>query len=132
MMFEYKCRICGAREITTDRADSLGRCKSVECNGELRRLFSFHTAGVHPRTRFKEHKNATTGLPTSSMHQFKDDLKRLGEAATLRTGVEHNYQPIDRQDRAAAGVSEHAEEHLARNREQARKDRIAKLTGKAA
>lgn len=131
MIFEYKCRICGTRKLTTERADTIGRCTNPDCNGELRRLFSFSTANVAPQTRFKEHLNSSTGLPTSSMHQHEENLRRLSEERTRATGIEHNYVPIDSRDREALGVSEHAEEHLRKNREQARKDKIDKLKGAA-
>ena len=44
------------------------------------------------------HYNATVGKEVSDMRGFKDDLKRKSEEATLRTGIEHNYEPIDYQE----------------------------------
>lgn len=42
-----------------------------------------------------EHLNSTTGTIVSDMKGFKSDLQRKSEDAYLRTGVEHNYEPLD-------------------------------------
>lgn len=128
MIYEYKCRVCGDRMLTTTRGDTMGRCRNTGCNGELRRVFSVNTMNVHPSTRFKpQAKNIATGLPTNSMREHEDNLRRLSEERTRATGIEHNYVSVDPRDRDAAGVSKDAEDHLKRNRAQAKADKIAQL-----
>lgn len=50
--------------------------------------------------------NPTTGAYVSSSSDFKSQLSAASDAASLRTGTPHNYQPIDPRDPVAAGVTE--------------------------
>lgn len=63
-------------------------------DGEWRR--DYRSVGlVNP---MMEHWNNTTGTVVSDMKGFKNDLKRRSDEATMRTGIEHNYEPIDYAD----------------------------------
>jgi hypothetical protein len=42
-----------------------------------------------------DHFNQTTGTMIGSNRQFREELKEMSEVATLKTGIEHNYEPID-------------------------------------
>lgn len=53
----------------------------------------FHSVSVLPA--FQGHFNHSVGAYVSSMREFKDHLKRGSEAQSLRTGVDHNYVPVD-------------------------------------
>jgi hypothetical protein len=58
---------------------------------------------------FPEHFNNSVGEFVSNKRQFYDGLKRQSEVQSIRTGVEHNYQPVDPTDMAdpsAHGVTD--------------------------
>lgn len=60
------------------------------CDLEARRVysdFSFH--------RYTEHYNPSVGKVVSSDEQFRTELKKASEDATRRTGVEHNFVPME-------------------------------------
>lgn len=42
-----------------------------------------------------EHYNPTVGKPISSMNQLKSELSRASDEQSEKTGVTHNYQPVD-------------------------------------
>lgn len=52
------------------------------------------------------HWNASTGTIVSSPKQFERELKRSSEEATERTGIPHNYVPVDVSDTTALGVTD--------------------------
>lgn len=56
-----------------------------------------------------EHYNTAVGEFITSKQQFYDGLKRQSEVASIRTGIDHNYEPLDPSDMAEAsshGVTE--------------------------
>jgi hypothetical protein len=75
------------------------------CGLTARRRFSFN-----PKPMFQDHFNTSVGKYVTSDQQFRDELKRGSEAATLRTGLEHHYEPVEAGDRDAYGITD---EHLA-------------------
>lgn len=115
MIYEYKCTNCGARTHSTQRGDRLAAmCRSCGHPGPLQRVWGFsHRPGM------EEHLNSTTGLPVSSMRQFKDQLKAASDKATLETGIEHDYQPREWGDHAAFGATAEGihESNLAREKQ---------------
>jgi hypothetical protein len=72
-----------------------------ECQYPLVRIFSFA-----PKRMMHEHFNLSSGTVVSDHKQFRDDLKRASERATLRTGIPHDYQPVDLGEKEALGVTE--------------------------
>lgn len=99
-MFEYQCRTCGYRHLSDMRGDSLGSCRCGA--GELRRLFSFSFKPIiHP------HYNPSIGKVVSDDSQVRSELSRLSDEATARTGILHNYVPVDlRDDLSSLGMTE--------------------------
>lgn len=122
--YEYKCQGCGdIREITCAADDKLKQDWDMgafghspycpECDGSLvlsencerchgrgriicgdyRRRFSFSTGPI-----FQPHLNGTTGTYVTSRAQFNDELKRISERETLRTGIDSTITPIDHQE----------------------------------
>lgn len=85
---------CGAFLSTSRPMNEDTLHKTCECCGlEARRVFSdfaFH--------RFTPHYSPAVGKPVSSQKEFREDLKRASEEATLRTGMPHDFQPIDIRD----------------------------------
>lgn len=97
-LYEYRCQDCGHRVLSDECADEI--C-TVCCGARGQRIWSFSNATI-----MHEHMNTTLGEPVSSMRQFKDGLKRKSEEATARTGIPHNFQPIDPTDKKALGVTD--------------------------
>lgn len=111
MMYEYKCPECDQRYLTQYRGDRLDlfqvntseamrHDRTCTYNGKMVRVFSFSVAPM-----MQEHWNATVNKPIRSQQQFKDELKRMGEAASEYDGFEHDYQPVDPEDTKALGVT---------------------------
>lgn len=63
----------------------------LPCGLDAKRIFS----GVNMAQVMQSHYNESTGTVVSSKRQHSDDLKRRSEEATLRTGIEHNFVPMD-------------------------------------
>lgn len=93
----YICKQCGE---AAESESPIGRepvrpTRCFWCGSDgFRRDYS----GVALARPMMAHYNATVGKEVSDMKGFKDDLKRKSEEATLRTGIEHNYEPIDYSD----------------------------------
>lgn len=86
-VYEYKCRECGmADHGTTQRPER--RCKF--CGGEQKRVYSFRMAHV-----MQEHWSDTIGGYVSDRRKFKSALRQKSDEMTERTGIPHDYQPID-------------------------------------
>lgn len=71
------------------------------CGGVYKRRFSL----TFP-TMLHEHFNDTVGKPIHSHRQFRDELRRASDHATERTGIPHDYQPIDLHDPIVAPKSD--------------------------
>lgn len=71
------------------------------CGGRLQRRVSFSYHRSMP-----EHYNHAVGEFVSGKHSFRDALKRRGEEQSIRTGTEHNYEPVDLRDQAACGATD--------------------------
>lgn len=63
-------------------------------DGQWKRDYS----GIALARPMMAHWNQTTGSEISDMKGFRDALKRRSEEATLKSGIEHNYEPIDYAD----------------------------------
>lgn len=63
----------------------------------------------NPIHSMPEHFNNTLGEHVSNPRQFSDGLKRKSEEVSIRTGISHDFQPVDpadMRDMAAHGVTE--------------------------
>lgn len=102
-VYEYKCSMCGREwqeTLSIKRYSEMPAPDCPQCDIPMARVFSFAI-----KTPMHEHINHTTGQLVSSERQFKDQLKRQSEEATLRTGIEHNFVPVDAKDKATFGVT---------------------------
>jgi putative FmdB family regulatory protein len=100
-LYNYRCRKCNQLFATETRADAT-TCPL--CLGKAVRKFSFNVS-----TGMREHWNTAVGQYVSNRQEMDDALKRQSEAASLRTGVDHEYvrvDPVDMRDPSAHGVSE--------------------------
>lgn len=92
-VYEYRCRKCGNQVSTTEHLEGEQLCS--QCGHRLGRVFSF---GIQRTTTINSHFNHSLGRVISSERHLRDELARASEAATERTGVNHNYQPLDYRD----------------------------------
>jgi putative FmdB family regulatory protein len=115
-IYEYLCDACGTRFETMTRGDR-ARCAGCGAQG-ARRRFSFRQQSTFP-----DHFNQAVGAHVTNERDFKDRLKKAGEEASIRTGIDHVYEPIDYSDRAACGITD---DHIARLEETKRREAVAK------
>ncbi len=94
--YAYRCDACGNAVESNVRGDRI----PCECGLTASRRFVFQLA-----TPFREHWNAATGAFVTNRTQFEDKLKLASEEATLKTGMEHNFEPVDMSDAAACGLT---------------------------
>jgi hypothetical protein len=93
MIYLYECRGCGQQfnspvrgDFAVDRDGHTVNC----CAQPVKRRYQL--AVQRP---MHDHFNNTTNTVIGSQRQFKEELKTMSEAATLKTGIEHNFEPID-------------------------------------
>lgn len=94
-IYEYSCDscqapayiACGPANALKGRHDA-GRqpCSKEGCRGVLRRVFSFSVAHA-----FEPHYNSSQGQWVPTRAALADNAKRASDAASERTGVEHNF-----------------------------------------
>ena len=102
---EYMCLHCGTAYSDFERANRLERyCGTCQAPTTWQRVWA---VSIH--RPMQAHFNRSVGREISDPRQHADELKRASERATLATGIEHSYVPIDYQD---ARPSDH-DEHLA-------------------
>jgi hypothetical protein len=107
--YEYRCNTCGDEiilHLSFTEHDELRDQGNVNCSrlpfcdGTYQQVISFGIIASMP-----EHWNPSTGNYTTSAAQFRSDLSRASDEATARTGMPHNFQPIDPYDATATGVT---------------------------
>lgn len=94
--YEYKNRKTGETRLSQQRADRM-----VFDGQEFNRVWGFQQAPM-----IHEHLNPSTGTVVSSRRGFKDDLKRLSDERSERTGISHNFVEVDITDKKALGVTD--------------------------
>lgn len=107
MIYEFRCKSCGADYSATTQRDKAAMESRIEngfnicdCNGMIRRVFSF---SIKPTT--PDHYNRSVGQYVTGDRQLRDAMKQQSDIATERTGIEHNFVPIDSRDKEALGVT---------------------------
>lgn len=103
-IYEYRCSTCGAEfeESLTiaEYASHTSKYLCPDCDVPLSRIFS-----VSIKTSMPEHYNHSAGEYVSNERQLRDSFKRQSAMASERTGIEHNFVPVDPQDRKKLGVT---------------------------
>lgn len=101
--YEYRCANCGTSRDTQVRGDSLNVLCAI-CNETTfhRRVWSVAFKPV-----MQEHFNNALGGPVSDEKKFAAALRQRSDEAFLHTGIEHKFVPIDMQDAAAVGATNH-------------------------
>jgi len=117
-LYHYRCPNCRdnfIRHVGMDRATELVACPN--CLGSrgptiwLNRVYDFNYHADLP-----EHFSHTTGTPVRGHRHFRDELKRLSDEASERTGIHHNFVPTDYTQPANLGVTEEGLEHTFRTK----------------
>ena len=70
------------------------------CPGVYQQVLSFSY-----RPSLREHYNPTVGQHISTSAQFRSELTRASDIQSERTGIAHNYQPVDIDDPQSLGVT---------------------------
>lgn len=97
---------CGAMLSTCRPMTANTQTKTCPCcDLEARRVY-----GSFSFRRFQEHFNPAVGKVVSSEKEFRDDLKKASEEATRKTGIVHNFVPMEhpKPDPDAPGMAEQA------------------------
>lgn len=97
-LYEFKCRKCGLKSSTLNH-DEQPICQL--CSNPMGRDYSFFV-----KTPFQPHYNTAVGQYVRTQAEFESHLSRLSDAQTERTGILHNYQPVEIGDRDAYGATE--------------------------
>lgn len=110
--YDFRCSACSQ---TTERyqplAETTRAISCPQCGGLAHKVLSFPRANPSP---FREHFNMAVGEHVHSRRQFADKLKAASDRQSARTGLAHNYVPIDLRDREACGVTDEGLESTAR------------------
>lgn len=105
--YTFVCEGCGERSerVMTfaehDEWRESDHLHSIICLGMWEQVLDFRYGRPMP-----EHYSPALGRPVSSSRDFHDGLKRQSEAASVRTGIEHNYMTVDPTDPSSAGVND--------------------------
>ena len=116
-IYQYRCRECGNKQLSTDRADNLGDCLEGTCTGTLFRVWA---VSIHKP--MMAHYNKSVQQEVTGMKDFAEKLKRKGEEYTERTGQATNYVPIEAGDLKGKVTNEGLESTNAERRKKGLKD----------
>ena len=97
---DYRCPAGHtARDVYQRLADPVQATRTMRCPDPDCNLFAVKVIAMPGVKRsFAEHMNTATGKYTQTAAEHRENLKRASEKATLRTGIEHNYVPMDHAD----------------------------------
>lgn len=96
-IYEFKCRQCHTVVHTQARIWS----EPCDCGGEIKRVFGFAFKRPMP-----EHFNTAVGHEVGSERALRNELRVLSDQASARTGIPHNFVPVDPRDKETLGVTE--------------------------
>ena len=88
--YQFRCPSCRSLYTVTE-PNHPAPCPS--CGVSVKRVWTFTTGRGMP-----EHFNNAIGEHVTNQRAFYDGLKRKSEADSIRTGMEHDYQPVDPSD----------------------------------
>lgn len=104
--YDYECDACGAGQSHIFSIADYEHIKDVPfacpCDkGWARRKFSFSF-----RMPFSDGYAPTLGRHVTGDRDLREGMRIASAQATERTGIEHNFQPIDVRDHKTLGVTE--------------------------
>lgn len=113
---DYKCHNCDQFFVGTHvLSEALPElvCPFCGMQGSIKKKFSI---AVH--RPMAEHFNMATGTWESSMAGIREKFRKASDEATERTGIPHNFQPVDLRDKEALGVTDEGLDDTARRKRQ--------------
>ena len=104
--YEYQCVVHG--NFLTQQRDDTMPCTQVTSGVDplVCGLVSKRRWSLAIQTGMPTHYNQALGKEVSSQRQVKEGLKIASEEATERTGIDHDFQPVDLRDKEGLGVTE--------------------------
>lgn len=107
--YTYRCPECDSEFMVYHSfADSDEPVYCPDCSDAYESLIRcMKVLGVNIiHTQFGAHYSPTVGQYVSSDRELRDAMKHASEEATLRTGLDHNFVPVDSRDTETLGVTE--------------------------
>lgn len=112
-VYEWRCPECRQAYATRRPLGDTTPPTCPPCQTPVKRRYSPFAIQIP----MQEHYNHSVGAYITNERQFKDQLKIQSEAATLRTGLEHNFVPHDPRDaKDSLGVTDEGLEATYRRR----------------
>lgn len=96
-IYQFRCRECGSSKETVNQPSPF----PCSCGSLYKRVYSFT-----PMKPMEGHFNHSLGKYVSNEREYRDGLKAASEAASLSTGIDHNFVPVDYHDKKAFGVTD--------------------------
>lgn len=97
-LYEYQCRVCGARFDSLRRSDG----EPCECGASAPRRFGFRVG----RSTFTGGFNPSVGKYVGSMGELRSEFARESERQSRELGIDVDIQPVDYGDRAVCGITD--------------------------
>ena len=101
--YTYRCLQCGRERVeyhTFEDSDVCVPC--LHCLVYMRKVLGVNV--IH--TSIEPHYNSSVGAYVTSMSDLSDRMKIASDAATERTGIPHDFRPVDPRDTEKLGVTE--------------------------
>jgi putative FmdB family regulatory protein len=102
--YDFRCDTCA--QVTEEYQHLAATTRTIACplcGGLARKVLVFPKGNPSP---FLEHFNTAVGSHVTSKREFGDKLKAASDRQSARTGLAHNYVPVDLRDREACGVTD--------------------------
>lgn len=110
-IYEYRCPNCGNEQsVVSSIHDPVPTVYCRKCITPMRRRYR----PLLTKMPMDGHFNASLGRWVNNEREVKDGFKIASEEATMRTGIEHRYVPVDPRDTKALGVTQEGLEEQSR------------------
>jgi len=100
--YEYRCPWCEGESVYYHTFEDYDHPEYCPHDGVL----LDKVLGAYFKTPMQGGYSPSTGSYVSSERDLADQLKVASEAASNRTGISHNFVPIDMRDRAQTGQTD--------------------------
>lgn len=104
-LYGYRCTDCGNKFdqwSTIADYDPGAPVSCIHCHGACVRAYE----PITHRMPMADHYNVSAGQYVSGEKELRDVFKRKSDEATERTGIPHNFVPVDLRDTDRVGVKD--------------------------